>query len=246
MARITRTPVQSSEDTEDNEETTSLVKDDETSEPAEDYPVRAGWGKIAPKRTFIKREAAPKFEMDLKDLEEHIIKIHDDQPYVSYHQHVLNQGGWKFLTCPQLRDDDGRPVKPLTCPMCIEGHNASDKMMLNMTDLADRTTTKAWTFGIEIQKQLQKFMKGPKDDEGNDTVIPINREDRYWMVQRTDEPRTNYSVLPLKARDLYEDHGVVPLSEEEVDTLTASKYGKGVVWITSDKDLQNAADNYNP
>lgn len=243
MARITRTPVDSVEDN-DETETVSTVKD---TEPDESYPVRSGWGAAVAKRTFVKRETAPKFEMDLKDLEEHIIKIHDDQPYVSYFQHVLNQGGWKYLTCSQQRDPiTKRPVQPITCPMCIVGHNPSDKMMLNITDLNEREVTKAWTFGYEVQKQLQKFMKGPKDDEGKDTVIPIDRQDRYWMVQRSEEPRTNYSVLPLKERDLYEDHGVVPLSEEEIETLSATKYGKGVVWINSEQDLQRVADNYNP
>jgi len=244
MARMVRTPVISESDESYDETGTT---EGTTSETENNYPVHSGWGAPVVRHTFAEREKAPKFEIELKDLEEHIIKIHDDQPYVSYFQHILNQGGWKFLTCSQARHPETKVViKPLTCPMCVAGHNPREAMMLNVTDMSKRDEVMAYTFSYEVQEQLQKFMKGPKGSDGKPTVIPINSEERYWMIQRSNTPRTNYSVMPLKARDLEEDHGISPLNAKEFGELSKTHYGKGVVWINSEKELQAVADHYEP
>jgi len=230
MARITRTPVEDEESYEDNVEVTG--DDDAT------HPVRSGWGSAPVKRTFTKTVVAP--YVDLSDCDEHIIKIHEEKPSVAYGQHwVASQH--KMYTCSQVRDEKTNRIV-VDCPLCLAHHKRSEKMMMNVTEMDEINVLKIWTFGPEVGEQLQKFTKGPKDEDGKPTYIPVNDENRYWIAQRSNGARTSYTVQPLKARDLYEDHGIQPLNENNIADLTSKLFGKEVVWINSESQLQAAAD----
>lgn len=234
MARITRTPVESTEDSYDEPEAPAVEDNDES----DSHPVRSGWGRPAAKQTFAKTVKAP--YVDLTDCEPHIIKIHDEKPPVNVGKHFLGRGR-PPMTCSMIRDDETDQIIK-HCPLCKRGHKRSEKMMVNATDMSNPTELLTFEFGPEIGDALQDFTKGPRDDQGKPTYIPINDISRYWEVKRSDGARTSYKVRPLKARDLAEDFDVLPLDEDAIDTLTEKLYGKETVWINSDKQLQAAAD----
>jgi len=232
MARITRTAVESTEDSYEEPEAPAEQQSNDN------HPVRSGWGRQVAKQTFSKTVKAP--YLDLTDCAPHVVKIHDEKPPVNVGKHFLGKGR-PPLTCSMVRDDETDEIVK-SCPLCKRGHKRSEKMMVNATDMADPNKLVTFEFGPEIGDALQDYTKGPRDDEGKPTYIPINDFNRYWEVTRSDGARTSYKVRPLKARDLSEDFDVLPLTEDEIDVLCEKLYGKETVWINSDKQLQEAAD----
>ena len=190
-------------------------------------PISSGWG--APKQE--RRETVKSERLDLKDKKKHIVKLLEDEPSVRFRQHYVNSAG-RYYTCA------GRGV----CPLCAAGHRASDRYQMNVVDMKDPEKVLTWGFGNEVAQQLQEFAS-------EDVTSPLNKETLYFhvyyiTVAGRSAPSTK--VMALKARDLEEDYGVVPLNSDELDALSENLYGEETIWIDTIGRLEDAADNLTP
>lgn len=190
-------------------------------------PISSGWG--APKQE--RRETVKSERLDLKDKKKHIVKLLEDEPSVRFRQHYVNSTG-RYYTCA------GRG----TCPLCAAGHRASDRYQMNVVDMKDPEKVLTWGFGNEVAQQLQEFAT-------EDVTSPLNKETLYFhvyyiTVAGRSAPSTK--VMALKARDLEEDYGVVPLNSDELDALSQNLYGEETIWIDTIGRLEDAADNLTP
>lgn len=158
--------------------------------------------------------------------EKKIIRFLDDAPAVKFKRHYVNG---KYQNCPEslgvlegLTDAQGEPVR---CPLCVKGASASNAYMINVLDISEGCNTdgtwetKTYTFGKEVHDQLLSFLEEDKYD-------PINQDKWYWHIFQVGggNERKSTKILPLKARDVEEDYGIVPLSQDEIDEAAATVY----------------------
>ena len=191
-------------------------------------PVGSGWGAPKAERREVKK--AP--YLDIKKAGKFLLKIHDAEPPVRFRQHYVNSTG-KYFTCSEERD--GREIVT-RCPLCDAGHYASQQYRMNVTDLKDPNEVKTWTFG----QMVANILIGLSD------TVALNDPNRYfqmWRTKPTNGGTWTYTILPLKARDLEEDYGVVPFDEDALAELEEQLYGEETLWISSESDLEKAARN---
>lgn len=214
--------------------------------------VRSGWG--APNVTEERRETVKAPYLKLKDNGHRIIKIMDEVPPVHYFQHFVNSIKRSF-TCSQVRDEDTNKIVE-RCPMCDAGHRASPRFMLNVIDMPSKRSKEPaqivkWDFGTEVKEVLVQYTTLNRD--GEEEYFPLNEINRYFEVYHVSvagRSAPSTKVERLKARDLEDDHGIVPFTQSEIDELVGDDgenlYGEEVVWVSTIKQLQEAADNLTP
>lgn len=190
-------------------------------------PVKSGWG--APKTETRERVQAPYLKLAKNG--KRIVKLLTDEPSLRYFEHFVNSSGNRYI-CP------GKD----TCPLCEAGHRAGYRYMMNVVDMAKPEEVATWTFGNEVAQQLQAFADEP-------VTSPLSRENLYFHIYHIEVPgrkAPGTKVIPMKARDVYEDYETVPLTEEEIASLSETLYGEETLWIWHPSKVVEAAQNLTP
>lgn len=202
-----------------------------------------GWGSSS---STERRETVKAPYLDLKGRGHRIVKILNEQPPVRYPKHFVNSKNRPY-TCGLLNGDE--------CPLCDAGLRASDGYMINVIDMEDPTKVLKWDFGpevAEILKELTTVSRG-----GERVYVPLDDLDRYFEVyQVTVAGRKGAStkVGNLRSRDVEDDHGIMPLGEEELAELRGEPsevdeksgrvinyenlFGDEVIWISTYNQLK--------
>lgn len=189
--------------------------------------VSSGWG--APKQEQRERVQAP--YLKLKDNGKRIVKLLTAEPTLRYFEHFVNSTGKRFIC-------SGKD----TCALCDAGHRAGARFMMNVVDMSEPEEVATWTFGNEVAQQLQAFAE--------ETVTsPIDRENLYFQVyhikvEGRKAPGTK--VLPVKARDVFDDYGIPVLNSEDIDKLSETLYDEETLFIWSPNKVKEAAEDLTP
>jgi len=158
---------------------------------------------------------ADDFELDGDDAV--IIKILDDIP-ITYKQHWiegLGKGKKKSYVCMAEKKGD-------QCPLCDDlGDKPRAIGCYNVVDFTDpdEPVVKVLRQGPQVNNMLMNFAKDEKK------TGPLSRPDVYFAISKTTvNKKVQYSVLPVKARDLKEDWDIEELTDEELDQFDAEAY----------------------
>lgn len=184
--------------------------------------VNRGWGSPASSSstTEAKREGvrAPYLAVSK---EKQIFHFLEDAPSVRFSRHYV---GGRYQNCPEsLGVLDGTDLK---CPLCENGHVPNPAYMINVINVSDSSetdarkwSTRTFTFGKEVHDQLLSFLEEEK-------YQPIDQEKWYWHVYQVGggNERKSTKLMPLKARDIEDDYGIIPLSEGELDECANTLY----------------------
>lgn len=158
-----------------------------------------------------------------------LIKFLDDEPVVAWREYWLaGKSGKKSYV--QLADDD---------PLAQQGNKATAKAAFNIVSFAhDEPVLKVWTVGQKVGEIIQGYAQESR-------TKPINREDLYFSVRRTGSQKKgwNTTVNPVKERDLDEDWGIEPLSDDELADFEELAWdAEKVVHVNTWSELQTIAD----
>lgn len=177
--------------------------------------VNRGWGASGGGSSEAKRETVRATYLAVSK-EKRIIRFVDDSPAVRFNRHYV---GGRYQNCPASLGvlEDG-----LKCPLCEAGHSPNAAYMINVIDLSEGPNDdgtweiKTFTFGKEVHDNLLSFLEEDKYD-------PINQPRWYWHVFQVggNGERKSTKIMPLRDRDVQEDYGIEPLSQEEIDEIAA-------------------------
>ena len=191
---------------------------------------KGGWGSVAEVKSNL-----GDYAKDFKAEEgvEYLVKFVDEEPYDVYAQHWIERSGKRSFTCGEETYDE--------CPLCDLGDKPSAQIAFNIIvfDLDDEDADPSlfrWIVGAQIGDTMMEFAKDPK-------TKPINGLNTYFSVKRTKkDKRWNTKIQHVKARDLDEDFGVEPLTQDEIDDLAEKAYDYTSTEDTPLKVLNDIAD----
>ena len=205
-------------------------------EPAKPTRSRAGWGEFDKKK---EETASGGFPDDYKlTSEAALIKILDNEPFVTYLQHWIDnvgKGKRKSYNCISEFDD---------CPLDARGDKPRARSCFNVVDFTDpdNPEVKILTAGPQLGTIIKNFATDPKGK-----TSPINRDDLYWQVSAIKKSNNNmdYFFVPVKARDVEEEWGIAPLSEDELKQFEDDCFTEeDVVKYDTRSDLKALAEEY--
>lgn len=163
--------------------------------------------------------------------QEEIVKVLDAEPFSVFAEHWLNdKEGKKSYLC----------IGKEECPLCAIGDKARVYMMFNILDLRDDENPKIspWKVSQTVGDVLEGYAK-------SDRTSPIDRLDIYFSVQKTGggkKGKVQTHISPVKARDLEEDWGIKPFTQDELDEFDLYKEDDVLEW-TSRKTLKAIAED---
>ena len=178
--------------------------------------VTTGWGGY--KRT--KEESPSKWEKTYRppENEEGLIHFLEEAPYTNILQHWINEAqGQKSFTCLGSGKD---------CPLCKLGDSPTALARFNVVDLGSAVadgedpvepTLMVYAAGITIAELLYKHGSNPRTG-------PLNNPDLYFAVTMNvtgtgSKGKRRQSIRPVKARDLFDDFGIDPLTDDELESF---------------------------
>lgn len=191
--------------------------------------VGSGWGGAA------KVRSSGKFAERFAITEEQVV-IHflDNEPFATFKQHWINERkGQKSFTCIAKTGKNAQD-----CPLCDAGDKPSTQIGFNVVDFTSPgdPVLKAWWVGSRVSDQLKNFAEQEK-------TKPLNRDDVYFVVNRTGSQSAGYStnINPVKERDLDEDWDVESLSDDELGEFEAKRYTRDIVEQPTVRELKEIA-----
>ena len=204
-------------------------EDEESSAPR---PVaRGGWNTFKQHRE-ASSDYATNFKVEPKTT--YVIQFLDDEPFAAYRQHWLDDSPVKKKSFVCLVDG---------CPLCDILNDKPRPLaafnVIEFTEVIEKgkkiiePQIKVWEVGSQVGTQLETLADDPKTG-------PLT--DGAWTVSKTvTKNKTTYNIMKVKERDLLEDHGIDPLTDEEFEDLHAKKYDSSVVRYPAKKDLLEIA-----
>jgi hypothetical protein len=187
--------------------------------------VGKGWGGVRKHR-----EESSSYATNFRVTDEEVlVKFVDDEPFVTYYQH------W-------LQELDGRKSFPCigdNCPLCEIGDDPRFLAVFNVIDFRDdEPEVKIWEASPQPAGEIEEIAK-------NTRTSPINRDDLYFAVSKKKGKNNfwSYTILPVKERDLAEDWDLDPLSSSELDALVDKTYDSSVVRIPARDELLKVVED---
>jgi hypothetical protein len=218
------TPDQDMRTTRRGASTTRASRPARDSAPAASTRVSKGWGGVRKHR-----EESSSYASNFKVSDEEVlVKFLDDEPFVTYYQHWLQElDGKKSFTC--LGDD---------CPLCEIGDDPRFLAVFNVIDLRDDPEVKIWEASPQPAGEIEEISK-------NSRTSPLNRDDLYFAVSKKKGKNGfwAYTILPVKERDLPEDWDMDPLTPSELSGLTDKMYDESIVRISTREELLGVVDD---
>lgn len=173
------------ENLEATEAVADVFEDEDEDEAAERSSViQTGWAAAKKVQAKVSKSFASdfKFEEDVQ-----LIKFLSAEP-MSFSQHWVQRTGKKSFICL------GTPQ----CPLCRAGNKPENKFAFSIANLMEEDpSVQMMTVGLRLCGQLEKINSDPKTG-------PLDR--MFWAVSKSGVgPKTTYSIMPVKERDLPED-----------------------------------------
>lgn len=185
--------------------------DDEEEAPRKRREMKGGWG-TAERAKDANADWATEVKLNSDEV---VYKFLDDEPFVVYGQHWIDERkGKKSFTC--LNDPDKRS-KPGVCPLCDIGDKPRIFSAFNVLRLEgdDDPVLEVLTAAVRLTEQLK--------DKGNGKNGPLS--EHYWGLSRSGKGNsTSYSQIPIKERDLKEDWDVEPLDDRDIEDFERDAY----------------------
>lgn len=170
----------------DDADETLLEDDDEDIRPERSSAIQSGWeAALKTAQTDSK-----KFTTEFRFTEEpQLVKFLANTPFAVFRQHWLERPGKKSFVCLE----DG-------CPLCDIGDTPRAKAAFSIVNLSsEEAVVEILLTSPTLTRQLATFDQDAKTG-------PLDRI--FWSMSRQGKgPKTIYSVLPVKPRDLAEDWG---------------------------------------
>lgn len=196
--------------------------------PARKVSLR-GWDAVEEQK---KRGGNSKFADVLQVTDQpQIIAFLEDEPYACYREHWVKRDGKQSFFC---HGDE--------CPLCevITDRKPQLRALFNVVSFADGDPK---VVTLRAGRQLVDLIT---DWAESKRTSPINREDIYWAISRIEtgtgaNKRYQYKLTPVKKRDLEEDHGIEPLTDQERAELMKQLTTEESVYIDSIEDLEELA-----
>ncbi len=136
-----------------------------------------------------------------------VIKILDNAPFDNFVCHWVDEiaEGSKSIRCWGNAD----------CPLCRFGDKPKKfSVCFNVVTLEDpdRPALKIWESGVKIARQLKDISLDPKRG-------PLDRPDLYFTIYKTQKTQKNteYHLERLKSRDLQDEYGIDPLTDDQLE-----------------------------
>lgn len=200
--------------------------------------VSRGWGSASSGSSEAKRDTVRSDYLKVSK-EKKIIHFVDEEPAVRFKRHYV---GGRYQNCPESLGvlEDG-----MKCPLCEADVAASAAYMINVLDIsegADNDGTwpvKTYTFGKEVHDQLISLLESEPDK-----YDPINQEKWYFHIFQVggEGERKSTKLQPLKARDVQEDYGIEPLTEDELEEASGKTYDEKSIFAPYVSALKKIAD----
>lgn len=153
-----------------------------------------------------------------------LFKCLEADPFVSYKQHWIDG----------IKGKKSWPCIGADCPLCEIGASLAAKSCFNVFDMQDGLN-KILILGVKGLNLLEALDK-------DRTTGPIGRSDMYYAIANTgDKQQASISITSVKERDVKEDWGVDPLSEEEIDKFTKKCFTKKAIPVFGRKKLLEIA-----
>lgn len=162
-----------------------------------------------------------------------IVKLLDDDFFVTYYQHWLNDSPVKQKSFVCLGDD---------CPLCAIGDRPSFYALINVLDLSNprKPEVKVWYASADPAEQIAVKLEDLEDRDKTATDSDV------YMVVSKKKQKNNffaYTVELVKARDLDEDYGITPLDARELSDYADEKFDEEIIRITPRKELRQIAED---
>lgn len=139
--------------------------------------------------------------------------------------------------CPTSADEDAE------CPLCVRGIEAKPVAYFNVVDLDEPGKVYLWKASKdpagrieELFDELQALPSG---------ALELNSEGVYAVVSKAKQKngRFAYKVARVKERDLGDDYGLAPLTDEQFQALEEKLYtAENAIRYSDVKDLKELAD----
>jgi hypothetical protein len=167
-------------------------------------------------------------EVKFEDAQHQVFKFLDEAgPFAIYKQHFLSQKtkGKRSYVCIGAK-----------CPLCIKlQERAENKRAFTVVTLNSKEGMQRQMLisGARLYQALHAAHYSPQG--------PLTKG--YWAIVRLGKgPQTNYTVTPIKERDLEEDWNI---SQEKASAVVASSevYTRGIIKEHSFEELDEIADS---
>ena len=191
-----------------------------------DSPVVAGW--TADRRVEVNSgDKPPRFKVP-DNGDEVLFAFLDATPFASFFQHWLPKKNGKPYTCLGKN-----------CPLCARGDTPKPQDWFNVVELGDTPTLKMWWCSADPAAAV-------KERADNKRTSPINKPGQYFAASKRVGKNgfPTYTIDVIKADELQEDWGAVPLTDEQLTEFKAKAFGPDLVKVQTKAELQDVADEY--
>ena len=190
-----------------------------------------GWGAVA--QAEKARSSFPD-RLKVDKGKKGLIKFLENEPFDTYYVHwikELPQGTKKSWTCI-ASDNEGTG-----CPLCTElDDQPAYRALFNVVDMT----------GKEPALAIWEATPDPLDriGEARNDYGDLSEPDLYFVVSKSKQKNGfyGYKVERVKARDLDEDWGIDPLSEDELELFSSKLYTDESTESPSVEDLEEVIE----
>jgi hypothetical protein len=123
----------------------------------------------------------------------------------------ITEGSKSVICWDSLRDADNNPTMPERCALCLAGDKPKKlSVFFNVISLEDPETPilKVLEVGKMVSDMIQDYSEDSK-------TSPLNKPGLFFEVSKTGDPKKpTYKIVPVKARDIQEDYGFAPPSDD--------------------------------
>lgn len=174
------------------------------------------------------------FELKVTD-EEQVIAFLEDEPVVAWAEHWIERKGKKSWVCLKSFGKDEK------CPLCNMGDKPKAKTAYNVVllDPKEDPCNALLICGPRLEGVVAKAYNS-KAGGGQGCLT----EGYYAISSNGKGGQTNYTMPPIKERDLDEDFQIAPLTDKEFTKLEKGMYDETAVPTQSYKQLREIADEY--
>jgi hypothetical protein len=162
-----------------------------------------------------------------------VIKLLEGKPYASFRRHWIDRVGIgkRAYVCLQSVGKD--------CPLCDVGDKPGAVTAFNIAVLGDDgvPVLKSWDCGVKITQQLKTYNVDPK-------IGPLDKRTLYFLVSKTEatqRQQVTTIVNPTRERDLMEDYGIPPLTDDQMEALRKKCYTVDIITMTPRRELEEIA-----
>jgi hypothetical protein len=206
---------------------------DEFTKPAESYqePGDApslsrgtGWDTYRKQRA---QRSTGAHRLDIKD-EEVLLRFLQPEPFALYEQHWVGSGpGARSYTCIEDKNQ--------VCPLCQLGYNTRYLVLFNVYDVK-AGENKFWPAGPNAVKEIEELSRSER-------YSPIDKDGLYFAIKRTkqDNGFFAFKVTPVKERDLADDFGADPMTDDELKEAAGHLFDDSVIPHSSREQLEEVA-----